>query len=496
MSLSSVELNYLIWRYLQESGNELAAYAFDKQSKCLSYEDNKSINVLSKIEPGFLVNLVQKGILYSLTEEDLRDTDKRSEILTFFGSLLKNEKEIHLASNLKLEVLPNDKNNMEIDKPPAFSTKLLTPTITYDDCLMSKFNPINDILAYVKNESVLYLITIHNNEISQTLALKTPGMNHISNNLTAIGWSPLGNIILTSSITGELCSWSSDGNLRNMTNGILKYDDTTNLGYIIEILWSPSGEYFLTIDSNRRICLWESVTLTFIQELISSNNVSAEWSACWLDKFKFALSVKSKSILIYQITPGVSNVYHIKTTAELAGHESVASSLVFNDESKYLASYCDSDGIIKLWTSSLISEPIMLNNQKPVLPVISMNFLHHGTKLLTTSIDGTVILWDIIQSCLVSKINIFKNDSLYKFEEGIQKGSLVYIALLSPNEQWLSIGDNMGNVSIWDVGENVCKGYYISIASSMCDMSWDKTSTMLSIAYNDKPSRILYWDLD
>ena len=65
MSLTSKELNYLIWRYLQESGYDLSAYALDQQSQCSEYENNPTTQeLIQKIKPGCLVDLIQKGILY------------------------------------------------------------------------------------------------------------------------------------------------------------------------------------------------------------------------------------------------------------------------------------------------------------------------------------------------------------------------------------------------------------------------------------------------
>ena len=62
MSLTSKELNYLIWRYLQESGYDLSAYALDQQSQCSEYENNPTTQeLIQKIKPGCLVDLIQKG---------------------------------------------------------------------------------------------------------------------------------------------------------------------------------------------------------------------------------------------------------------------------------------------------------------------------------------------------------------------------------------------------------------------------------------------------
>lgn len=98
MSLTSTELNYLVWRYLQESGLDLAAYALEKHSQCLSYEENKNLEIIKRIQPGCLIDLVQKGILYSLAEykastdeETKRKEPPLNSILSLFGAVLEEE---------------------------------------------------------------------------------------------------------------------------------------------------------------------------------------------------------------------------------------------------------------------------------------------------------------------------------------------------------------------------------------------------------------------
>ncbi|KAM9886125.1 hypothetical protein OXX69_013852, partial [Metschnikowia pulcherrima] len=87
MSLTSVELNYLIWRYMQESGFDLAAYAFSKDSACLEYEHAEN-RLIPAIEPGSLVNLVQKGILYTFLEDA---ADGKKTRLNVLDALLKSK---------------------------------------------------------------------------------------------------------------------------------------------------------------------------------------------------------------------------------------------------------------------------------------------------------------------------------------------------------------------------------------------------------------------
>lgn len=480
MSLSSTELNYLIWRYLQESGYDLAAFAFDKQSLCLKYEENKNLEILSKIEPGYLVNLVQKGLLYSLTEEDIKRDSAKSETLSFFGSLLNNEKDIELYKTFKFENNESPVSDMDVDEEVKVEVQELQPTTEFSESLLSKWNPSTNILAHIDNESNLSLGKYEKNNFASNKVIKT-------GTLTAFQWNPSGKTIITTNIAGDLCLWSSEGDLRSMTKGVLKSEDNKP-SYIVEILWSTDGQFFLTSDSNGRICLWESSSLNLIQEM---NKSTDKWSICWLDNFKFSLSTKPGSIILYQISSDFTSNYNVKILGNLDGHKGTVSNLQFNDNSKYLSSYSEVDGVIKLWTSSITAGEVTLNlEDKKILPLVSMDWFNKGENLITVSIDGTILEWNITDKSLKSQVNIFKHLKV--------KNSLVYASIISPDERWLAIGDDSGNVFIWDVINHHVKAKFIKSIDEtnkgLCDLSWDESSTSLSVAYKGLQSVVLKWD--
>ena len=74
MALTSDELNFLIYRYLRESGFEHSAYAFGHESFVY-----KSTLDGSGVPPGALISFVQKGLQYVDIEQHL--TDDGSELL-------------------------------------------------------------------------------------------------------------------------------------------------------------------------------------------------------------------------------------------------------------------------------------------------------------------------------------------------------------------------------------------------------------------------------
>lgn len=278
-----MELNYLIWRYLQESGLDLAAFALEKISKCLTYEHSSNLEIISKIEPGCLVNLVQKGILYTLAQNEAMP--EKPEKFTLLGTLLEEEviKQKYLedsSNNVDLDANEKEKNkslqNSEVEKDNfikadlnskedvemedgneqelsnhgvdnkskeqkgegeeleseediEFSTKILEPKIKFSESLASDWHPITDVFAYGKEDSTAVINAIHNDAIAESVTLSHPnliiGLNDISENIqnevNIVAWAPSGNIIITASTNGELRAWSPDGKLKNIAKSSL-----------------------------------------------------------------------------------------------------------------------------------------------------------------------------------------------------------------------------------------------------------------------------------
>ena len=68
MSISSDEVNYLIYRYLQENGFSHSAFTFAYESLVV-----KSTVAYTDIPPGALISFLQKGLEYVGIEEHINE---------------------------------------------------------------------------------------------------------------------------------------------------------------------------------------------------------------------------------------------------------------------------------------------------------------------------------------------------------------------------------------------------------------------------------------
>jgi len=422
MSLTSTELNYLIWRYLQESGFDLAAFALEKQAHCSLFEHEANASIVAKIGPGCLVDLVQKGILYSVVKDDVANavsakkndslTSTGSELgpalngtkqheLSIFGALIKQElQDLQLNNNtteanrrdgqafaLKSEVAdvemadvsssngtnaaPTEPQHPEPVKV-EFSTQKLAPLFSFDESIACDWHPSIEVFAYGKENSNAVINAIKDNAITEFVNLNHPNVLQSKNGINIVSWAPQGNLIVTADANGELRVWSPDGKLINIANSYnedLVTGSPISASIVTNLMWNESGRFVLSIDSSMQVTLWDGTTLTLIKQIKPFVEATDNFviDACWLSENKFAVSTTKYSIKVFSITPapyGSSNQFDVQLIGYLHGHENVISKLKLDPKSKLLASSSDYDYNIKIWTNGLSQESLDLNTNK------------------------------------------------------------------------------------------------------------------------------------
>lgn len=311
MSITSEELNYLVWRYLQETGNELTALALQEETRVLQFESSYG----QHIPVGTLVNLVQKGILYTESELLLescefaegsgKDNDqalrqKFNENFNLVDALrVDKEKypEIKQSGRFALahsgESTDNEDSRETATKWPISMT-LLHEFITRDDTkgtdintgastdvdvitvTNSMWNPVNPTLVCLsENDSTSRIYRIkrgqddNNKLVCQPLAiLKHPfalssslssngdGRN-TTNEITAMAWSHNGELLVTGVENGEIRLWNKQGTLKNVFS-LHEYP-------IVTLSWNPDSTYFVSLDLHNVAILWNAITGTVVR---------------------------------------------------------------------------------------------------------------------------------------------------------------------------------------------------------------------------------------
>ncbi|KAI5964507.1 hypothetical protein KGF57_000999 [Candida theae] len=547
MPLTSAELNYLIWRYFQETGYDLSAFTFDRQSQCSKYEHQENEDIINRIEPGCLVDLVQKGILYTIAESDAKDDSD----YTLLGALVqqeitnlsdsnfsktKNNKRFQLKSEAE-ENGNRKEDEMDIDNGVAYNvnteTKELSTELHFSSSLSCDWHPTSEVLAYGKSNGSVIINAIGDGKFVESVEVSHPDLLNAKNEINIVSWSPLGNLLLTAGAFSEIRAWSPDGKLRNIANTVfedISAESEIKQSLITNILWSKSGKFVITIDSANNTTVWDGVTLSLIRQIQTeeSNDVAttnatidangdAVQTACWLSEDKFALTTATQGIKIYDITqPYVGvNSYEVRAIGSLPGHQNHISLMKLNEFSKLLVTCSDFDYEIKVWTSSAAHTSLDLNvkterNQALKLhasPIIGLHWIPDTDRsiLASLSMEGILNMWDAETGDNLKSSELFKNAENFSPEvrHNVSKDVLLFNSVLSPNGKLLAVGDDFGKVSIWDVNVKSHKGedksfvrcvaiYTPSIppegetkesAIGLSDLRWDHGSKTLAASY-------------
>ncbi|KAL7667001.1 LisH domain-containing protein [[Candida] zeylanoides] len=550
MSLSSTELNYLVWRYLQESGSGLTAYAFEKDADCLAFERDQSPEILKRIPPGCLVDLVQKGILYSIAECEAQNAKPASWVMTIFGAVLQQSE--RAAKRIKVEEADTAEPKTEGNDPKTESQTEGSPearqgeasepaavtmaaTTTLPPAITCDWHPQTNVLGYGREDSHAVIVALSGSHVAESVTLThpvVPGIDASENEIGIVSWSPAGNVIVTGDIGGEMRAWSPDGRLKNVANGATykthpHTHSSSGAAMVSRLRWTPSGSYLLSVDVNNHVLLWNA-SLNLIQQVRPPDaNVSHEGfalDACWLDEHKFCLSTAKNTIKVFGMSGGLA-----KPIGSLAGHQHVISSVVFHPHSKILASCSDYDYVIKIWHSHQLQHSLELNVGDGAVrhraPIVAMSWLAEAV-LASVSMDGVVNVWDVkhaaplisgsVQSARARAVAATVADSEQR---------LVFNAAVAANGRWLATGDDAGGVAVWDVGPQTrasgaltCVGFYdatsagagatagatdttdttgttgtTTTTSGICDLSWSPDSTKLCVAYKGRASVVFEW---
>lgn len=472
MSLSSDELNYMIWRYFQESGLDVSAYALEDETKINLLDENYS----NMVPLGCLVDLIQKGILYTkindlvkVNNANLINQDEIANLnLNFFSALneiKKNEDvtertishiddssnsirndntEINNSNNIiddkenKDSATSNTDNVIDTKQPNDDDDfiNIIKPSSSFDPTLSLSFSPSDaNSLAYSKSNSCIIY------SLNDKSAINLPLPSYCKDLLHII-WSNDGNNLVTASENGEIKIWLNSGLLKN-TLSMHNYP-------ILNICYSPSNKFLASLDIQNNVIIWNSntgsVVLYIDKENISkflnndiknnSNNNNSNICGsclCWIDETKFIIPGLKNTLLVCQINDN----NHNPIIGVLKGHEDLVSIVKYNSDLKLLCSGSN-DGQIRIWKgNSINSLQILIGHSLPLSTLEWIKF-DNNWYILSTSLDGTIRIWDFINNKLLDLASIDDSQAILCGDYNSEKQILV-------------LGDSSGCVSIWSL---------------------------------------------
>ncbi|KAH3680158.1 hypothetical protein WICPIJ_008371 [Wickerhamomyces pijperi] len=492
MSFNTEDVNYLIWRYFQETGLPFPAYSLsNEQPSLLSYDEKYK----EAVPIGSLVSLIQKGIMYSETERfvknngDVMNDEEIKNVLksekkkfTIFhalaadkmynppteatgrfahddGSTADEEHDVQMKdadeqSNAEGKVSGTTQKKEQEDDDFIFVPQRI---FTYEPSTISELNPTaSNVLAYGltgsrakitvfvpgKPEQATHVTLTH-----PTTTITATGYSDI----TTLAWSPLGHLLVTAVESGEVRLWTAEGNLRSVLSLHQRNNQQSNSS-IICIKWSPDSKYFLTMDMQNFTVLWDSKTGSVVMNIDNASPTNSNpllgLDICWITPTKFLLPGPHSTALVY-------NVSDRAPAGKLIGHTKPITQFQYNTEGELLLTVSD-DKTIRIWNGLSFNPCQVLQGHTQEITYASWinKFL-----VVSTALDGTLRLWDIRDSKKTSSrfTNMANNFNGSKFQiamRSVDDGTPILMASFSPDRTKIVMATIQGAIIVYRIDIN------------------------------------------
>ncbi|ORX93815.1 WD40 repeat-like protein [Basidiobolus meristosporus CBS 931.73] len=516
MSITSEEVNYLIYRYLKESGFEHSTFAFEHETH-IHKSELRDLDV----SPGTLINILQKGLQYMSIEVHLNEDGTERECSAPFSLLtphkcekptkkhkredssskrddiqikkerreerkLQKERE-RRAKKESIEAQESDRMETDTRKdtglmeqsdslPNGDESNKVIPSRDVSilngheaEVFVCSWNPTNsNLIASGAGDATARIWTIPSTKskepITPVILKHLPTMNS-SKDVTTLDWNPSGTLLATGSYDGQARIWTQKGELRHLMS--------KHRGPIFSLKWNKRGNLLLSGSVDHTTILWDASNGEFKQQF--SFHTAPTLDVDWLDDEIFATCSTDKTIQICQVGQNTP----VKT---FRGHQDEVNTVKWDPSGQFLAS-CSDDSTAKIW--SLSRDTFVHDFREHGKEIYTIRWSPTGPNtdqpnakriLATASFDSTVRLWDVENgSCL------------YKLAKHAEP---VYSVSFSPDGQYIASGSFDQSINIWSVKDGALVKTYRG-KGGIFEVSWNSTGDRLAACLSDNTVTIV-----
>lgn len=505
MSISSDEVNFLLYRYLVESGFSHAAYTFGNESQVTSTDIHSA-----DVPPGALITIIQKGLMY-VEAEAVLDEDgfeaaqiERSDPFWFLApnKYIKAIQSDPAQRETKILPLPNKKRRLsgksatsteasgtdwkaatsgrdEVVKKESEDTESNTVGEGHEngtvaisskekeeavalyqghtnDVYACRWHPTNDLLASGSGDCSARIWNIAREDRQNPLVLSHPsefqqGSKSQDNRVTMVAWNNDGSTLATGDYSGTVRLWSNEGVLRKTI--------TKHKRSVFALRWNPCGSHLASTGFDKTVCVVNSKTGLVEQQFAFHQGPVLDVD--WCDNKTFASGSADYNIHVCRV--GESEV--VKT---FTGHKEVINQVRWDKSSQFLGS-CADDETIKVWTLRDGCVQRFEQHTKPVF-CIAWSPSEGASQLASGSEDSLLKLWDIERGTC---IRTFK-----------QHVDTIYSVAFSPCGRYLASGSLDKKVNIWNIKDRKLMKSYEG-TGGIVDLSWNSDGNKVAACFDD-----------
>lgn len=518
MNITSEEINFLVYKYLLESGYHHSAFSFYNESTI-----SKSEISASTVPHGTLVSTLQKGLQYIEVETHLQDdgtevncSEPFSLITEHVCQIKKRGKSSNSStanSNLKIKQeqksnssnsINSSSNTIKEDKDVKMTDseevkganskyeiikkrQVLTLERHEKEVFICSWNPISNLLASGSGDSksIIWKIptepTNKQTSVNSVVLEHIPPVGHVRYNaellggvnnpnskmidVTTLDWNPEGNLLATGCYDGISRIWNTKGDLLQTL--------AQHQAPIFSLKWNKKGNYLVSGSVDKTAIVWDIKTGQSLQQF--EFHTAPTLDIDWRNNTQFATCSTDKMIYVCEIGKN-------KPIQSFQGHEDEINSIRWDPTGNLLAS-CSDDHTIKIWSmKSGECLPLDLSHTREIY-TIRWSPCGPGSKnpnknivLASASFDTNIKLWDIeTGSCL----HTLENHT-----------DPVYTVAFSPNGEYLASGSFDKSLHIWSVKDGSLIRTYRG-TGGIFEVCWNSVGDKVAACFSDSTVAVI-----
>ncbi|KAI8922214.1 WD40-repeat-containing domain protein [Powellomyces hirtus] len=481
--ITSDQINYLIARYLDESGFKHTLFNFIHESGVY----NKSTRG-SQLKTGALINILQKGLQYLECEVHINPDGSEKKCDAPFNLL-----EQHVCSTTEPVKEPANKKARREEAAPSVPKKDrkddkkgakadrekrskkddpmdVVEDISIDEMAVSRLSNVASAMQCTWNPAKTQVIAIGGGDgrvrllqVPTKPGNQTAGSEHelaMPENtpkpsagcaISALEWAPSGALLAAGTVDGRTLVWTRSGEL--------KFCEQQHTGAIHALAWSPSGTFIATGCHDKMSVVWDVASGQVRQKFDFHDGPVL--TADWLNDSTLATASLDKQIYIC----AMGDIEPLKQFSHSAEIHKISW-----DQSKSFLASCSEDGTAKVWTMK--QDDAIFTAKGHDKDVVTCFWCPNSERLIlaTASADHTLRLWDVN-----------KQDCLHTFRNHDAK---ILDADFTPNGRYLASVSIDGRVNVWSMKDRTLIKTYQSEKSEAMAVRWNKHGEKLAIINN------------